>query len=209
MVQDLSSIRVICSAAFSRSSPSCRTSPQRLHMTRTYIAVTCTLLATAALQCQTSVKSASRAVGVGKPEAVSNEDVNTRAYIELLRTDLKSSKAEILGEVLLLDTDQATKFWPIYKEYEAEYAVLGDQVVALVKSYSDHYDNLTDAVAEQLGNQVLSIEEQRNALKKKYYARMTGALGGITATRFLQVENQLERIMDLQISAQLPVIGEK
>jgi len=178
-------------------------------MKRTVIAAICTLLAAAALQSQAPVKPASNATGLGKPAAVSSEDINIRAYIELLRTDLKKSKSQILGEVMQLDASQATKFWPIYKEFESEYATLGDQILAAVKTYVDHYESMTDAVAEQLGNQVLSIEQQRNVLKKKYYDRVKNDLGAITATRFLHVENQLERIVDLQIAAQLPVNGEK
>jgi hypothetical protein len=168
----------------------------------------CALLAATMLACQTSAPSASKAAGVVEQEPISNEDANIRAYIELLRADVKKSKSEIMGEVMRLDTDQATKFWPIYKEFETEYASLGDRIAALVRSYADNFDKMTDGLAEQVGNQVLDIEQQRNILKRKYYDRVENALGAITAARFLQVENQLERIVDLQIAAQLPVISQ-
>ena len=175
-------------------------------MKKILIAGICALWSAAVLPSQTT-KTAASGAGLGKQEALTNEDANIRAYIELLRTDVKKSKSQIMGEVMQLDTDQAAKFWPIYKDFETDYEGLGDQIVSLVRDYADHYGEMTDAVAEQLGNKVLSIEEQRNALKKKYFDRVKEALGGITATRFLQVENQLERIVDLQIAAQLPVIG--
>jgi len=178
-------------------------------MKRSFVIAICTLFAAAAVPGQNAAKTNSKAAGLGKTEAVSNEDANIRAYIELLRTDLKQVKAEVVGQVMQLNADQAVKFWPIYKEFETEYSKLGDQVVALVKKYSDEYTQMTDAVAEQLGNQALSIEQQRNTLKKKYYDRFKDSLGAITATRFLQVENQLERLVDLQAAAQLPVIGER
>ena len=167
----------------------------------------CVLLAAAAAPAQTSAKVTPHPAGSGKPEAVSNEETNIRAYIELLRTDVRKSKSQIMGAVMLLDAADATKFWPIYKEYETEYATLGDQIVTVIKDYVDHYDSMTDSVADRLANQVLNIEQQRNALKKKYYARVKAGLGAITATRFLQVENQLDRLVDLQISAQLPVVS--
>jgi hypothetical protein len=114
-----------------------------------------------------------------------------------------------MGEVMQLDTDQGTKFWPIYKEFEAELSRLGDRVVALVKSYAENYDDMTDAMADKLGEGVLNIEQQRNELKRKFHARIKSSLGSITATRFLQVENQLERLVDLQIASQLPVISQR
>jgi dsDNA-binding SOS-regulon protein len=147
--------------------------------------------------------------GLGKSGALSNEELNTRAYIELLRRDVKKLKTEVMGDIMQLDADQATKFWPIYKEFETEYSALGNQVVAVVRKYADSYDRMTDTIADQLANQALSIEEQRNELKKKYYARMKSELGAIMATRFLQVENQLERLVDLQVTAQLPVIAHR
>ncbi len=164
------------------------------------------LLSAAPTLAQTSAKPVKSAAGLGKQDAAANADQNIRAYIELLRSDLKTSKAQIMGEVMQLDATQATKFWPIYKEFETEHSTLGEKVVAAITKYSDEYDKMTDDVADQLANQVLNIEQERNALKKKYYERMKQGLGGIVAARFLQVENQLERIVDLQVSASLPII---
>jgi len=160
---------------------------------------------TGILMAQTPSKVGSDA---DKSIAESSEELNIRAYIELLRTDVKSSKATIMGEVMQLDTDQANKFWPIFKAFEAEYSLLGDKVVSVVRNYADNYDKITNDVADQLAGQVLTIEQQRNGLKKKYYERVKQSLGAVTAMRFLQVENQLERVVDLQIAAQLPVVRE-
>ena len=168
------------------------------------IAVTLALLAAAPAFTQSSAK-ATTAAGLGKADTASTVDRNIRAYIELLRADIKTSKSQVLGEVLALDTDQATKFWPIYKEFETEYARLGDRIVAVVMKYADEFDRLTDPVADQLSEQVLAIEQERNALKRKFHGRVRQSLGAVVAMRFLQVENQLERIVDLQVAAGLPI----
>ena len=155
---------------------------------------------------QTPIKASSEPAKVEKPDSVRNQEMNIRAYIELLRTDVRKTKAQITGEVMQLDADQSANFWPVYKEFEAEYSSLGDEMVALIRKYVDNYDKMTDSVADQVANQILSVEQKRNELKKKYYSRMKNVLGTITAARFLQVENQLERLADLQISAQLPLV---
>ena len=111
-----------------------------------------------------------------------------------------------MGAVMQLNADDSAKFWPIYKDFETDYTAIGDQIVGLVRKYVDSYDQMTDDIADQLANQMLSIELQRNELKKKYFDRLKGSLGAITAARFLQVENQLEKLMDLQIASQLPVV---
>jgi hypothetical protein len=173
---------------------------------KSILLITCVAMC-AALNAQTPATPTAKPAGLGKAEATSNEEMNIRAYIELLRTDVKKARTQIMGDVMELDAEQASKFWPIYKEFENEYSGVGDQIVAAVRSYADHYDEMTDAVADQLANQVLNIEQQRNALKKKYYGQFKEALGAITSARFLQVENQLERLMDLQVAASLPVIS--
>src|ERR1051325_4209095 len=161
----------------------------------------------ASAQAQTLSKPAPNAAGLGKPDLASTADAHIRAYIELRRTDLKKSKSQVIGDVMRIDADEAAKFWPVYKDFEAEFAGLGDKVVALIKNYTDNYVDMTGPAADQIANQILSIELQRNELKKKYYERFKTAVGPIVAARFLQVENQIERLVDLQIAAELPVIS--
>jgi len=135
-----------------------------------------------------------------------SHDLNIRAYVELLRSDVQKSKAQVMGTVMGLDADDAAKFWPVYKEFQSELAGIGDKVGALIKTYASHYEDMKPEVADGLATKLLDLERQRNELKKKYYQRFKTATDPITAMRFLQVENQLERLIDLQIASELPVI---
>jgi hypothetical protein len=157
---------------------------------------------------QTSTAAAANTSKAEQSGATSNEEANIRAYVDLLRRDVKNMKTQIMGDVMQLDADDAAKFWPVYKDFEAENALLGNQIVAIVRTYAENYGKMTDATADQIATRLLTIEPQQNALKRKYYDRMKRELGAITATRFLQVENQLERLIELQIASQLPVISQ-
>ena len=153
--------------------------------------------------------------GVKAPEAkdqgqtATNQELNIEAYIAFLRSDLRKSRAQIMSDVMDLDANQAAAFWPIYKDFEAKYTKIGDEIIALVTNYSEHYDSLTNETADQLATQLLNIEQKRNELKREYYGKFKNAVDAITAARFLQVENQLEKLIDLQIASQLPVGGER
>jgi len=143
-----------------------------------------------------------------KPVTVqSNEELNLDAYVQLLRTDLNKSRSQIISEVMQFDAEQAAAFWPIYKDFQAENDKVGDQIVDLVKQYVENYDNLTNEVADQLATKLFDIEQQRNDIKRKYYTKFKNALDATTAVRFLQVENQIEKLVDLKISSELPVAG--
>ena len=65
--------------------------------------------------------------------------------------------------------------------------------------------NLTDAFAEKLATQTLDLEARRQALEAWYFDRLKTALSPRTALRLLQVEHQLLLVIDLKISAALPI----
>jgi len=171
----------------------------------------CSVMICGALACaQTPAQSTgkTKAKPVSQPQAASASDheLNIQAYIQLLRADVRKSKSQIVGQVMQFDADQAASFWPIYREFEASLTKIGDRTLDLVKKYTDNYDQMTGDVADQLATELLAIEQQRGDLKKQYYQKFKEALDSITAARFLQVENQLERLIDLQIASELPVI---
>ena len=137
--------------------------------------------------------------------AAQTRDLNLTAYAELLRSDVRTTKVAIITEVMGFTDAEDAKFWPIYREYELEMAKLGDARVALITEYAKHYASLTDATADQLASKALDLETQRQALKRKYYERIKAAIPARTAMRFLQVEQQLLLLIDLQIAASLPI----
>jgi hypothetical protein len=134
------------------------------------------------------------------------QEQNLSADIELLRSDVRADKTKIITAMMQLDDKDAAVFWPIYRDYESDLAKLYDERVAGILDYTDHYLKMTDAKADELATGALQWEERRTDLKKKYYARFKQSLSAVTATRFLQVENQLLMLVDLQVAASLPII---
>jgi Na+/phosphate symporter len=134
------------------------------------------------------------------------QDQNLRADIELLRSDVRANTAEIVRVMMQLDDKDAAVFWPIYRDYESELSKLYDEKVAGIMDYADNYLQMTDAKADDLATRALQWEDQRTNLKKKYYERFKKALSPITAARFLQIENQILMLVDLQVASSLPII---
>ena len=153
-------------------------------------------------QTQTTEKKAA-----ASPEADAQEK-NLQAYIDLLRTNVRQQKAEIMGAVMLLSADDAAKFWPIYTEYDAELTKLNNQRVENIKEYARNYTQMTDEKANELIQKSLAYQKQRSELFARTYDRVKQAVGGVTAARFAQVENQLLLIIDLQIASSLPIVGQ-
>lgn len=141
-----------------------------------------------------------------KAPPADSRDVNLRAYVELLRSDVRAQKVAILTEMMEFTEAEDTAFWPIYREYDVELSTINDDRLKLIGEYAKSYDTMTDAIADRIAKGALDLESRRQALKLKYYDRVKGALSPKQAARFLQVENQLLLLIDLQIASALPVV---
>ena len=139
-------------------------------------------------------------------KASSDKELNLRAYTELLRADVKAKRVAIITEIMQFDDTEAASFWPIFRAYDLELSKIGDGRISLIEDYIDNYENITDQKADQLMTQVFALEAQRAELKKNYFDKMKKTLSPVTAARFFQIENQIQHIIDLQISASLPTM---
>jgi hypothetical protein len=129
-----------------------------------------------------------------------------RAYLELLRSDVRGQKSALMTQMMEFTEDEDAKFWPIYRDYEAGLAKINDERLALIKEYAANYGALNDEIADRLARGALDLEARRHTLKTTCYNRVKAALSAKAAAKFLQVENQILLLLDLQIAASLPIV---
>jgi hypothetical protein len=154
----------------------------------------------------TLLAAAPRAFAQTAPSADANREMNLRAYVELLRSDVRTQRVAIITEVMGFTEDEDAKFWPLYRDYEGKLAKINDDRLAGIKEYALNFDKMTNEIADKLARGALGLEARRHALKVEFYDRLQSALSPKTAARFLQVENQILLLLDLQIAASLPII---
>jgi hypothetical protein len=136
--------------------------------------------------------------------AMNDRELNTKAYVELLQTGVDAKREAIVKEIMQFSDSDAQKFWPIYKEYDAQRAKLDAAEAQILQEYAKEYQTISNEKAEQLLDKSFGIEAQRVELKKKYFKTIKSALSATTAARFIEVENQLEDVAGLQATAVLP-----
>lgn len=144
---------------------------------------------------------------VQQPAGDDAKQKNIQEYVTLLRSDVRKQKTQIMGAMLELSPEEAAKFWPIYNEYDAELTKLSDLRLANIQDYARNYDKMTDSKADELIRKAFDYRKQRSELLAKYYGRVKESLGAVQAARFVQVEDQLLMIIDLQITSELPIVG--
>ena len=128
------------------------------------------------------------------------------AYVELLKSDVRTQKVAVITEAMQFTDEESSAFWPVHREYELELSKITDDKIELIRDYVQNYDNLTDKKARELAKEVFALEKRRTKLKKKYFKRFERALSATIAAKFIQVENQINLLIDLQIASELPLI---
>jgi hypothetical protein len=131
-----------------------------------------------------------------------------QSYFELLRQDLSTQKVAIITEVMQFTDQEAEVFWPLYREFDFERSKIGDETLKLIKDYAENFENLTDEKAVELMNANFDLQEKELQLKRDYLKKFSDIIAPARATKFMQVMNQIDMVVDIQIASQLPLIGE-
>ena len=151
-------------------------------------------------------QSAPAAAPAASSQSSPSAKQNLAEDIKLLRKDVRTEKSKIMGAAMGLDADQAKKFWPIYKDYDKQLAKLNDVRLGNIIEYAKNYDSMTENKADEIVNGAIAYRKKRLDLLANTYDKVRGALGAPLGARFLQVEDTLLGLIDLQIQSNLPLM---
>jgi len=129
-------------------------------------------------------------------------------YFELMRQDLRTNKLAVMTEAMALTDAQGEVFWPIYREYQTNLSTIGDKRIAMVKDYAENYENMTDEKAGEIVKNWFGQQKDRLSLLEKTAKKVAKATDSVIAARFIQVENAVNMLVDLQIASELPLFVE-
>ena len=130
----------------------------------------------------------------------------TDADIQLLRQDLQTQKNQIITDTMTFTESEAAAFWPIYKEYASEQQAIAAKRLNVIVDYAQNLDKLDNDKARDLSQRMFAIEDDTQALRKKYYPRFEKVLGAKRAAKFYQVDNRLSMLINFQLTSEIPLI---
>lgn len=130
----------------------------------------------------------------------------TNQQFALLLKDIRSIKKQVIAANLTLTDSEATKFWPVYEQYSADFAKINDTRAALVKEYSDDYGTQTDEQADSLVRRWLDVDIAAAQLRQKYVPIFRKVLPGKKAATFFQLDRRISMMIDVQLTSQLPLM---
>lgn len=130
----------------------------------------------------------------------------TDTDIQLLRSDVQAGKNQIIADTMQFTDAESKAFWPVYRDYAHDQQVIGDDRVQLIKDYAQNYDSMDDAKARDMVQRMINIEDRTLNLREDYWPKFMKALGAKRAAKFYQVDNRLSLLINLQLTAEIPLI---
>ncbi|MGB8889864.1 MAG: Spy/CpxP family protein refolding chaperone [Candidatus Korobacteraceae bacterium] len=141
-----------------------------------------------------------------KSEPSTSESAGIDQEVQLLRSDIRSAKKQIIAENMKLTDAQAEKFWPVYDAYTHETTELGDASYALVKEYAQNYWDMTDAQADSLIDKMAALDVQTATLRQEWIPKFRKVLTGKQNALFFQLDRRINLLLDLQFAANIPLV---
>jgi len=137
--------------------------------------------------------------------AQDQQDQDVDSFIALLRSDIAAEKQAMITDVMDFTEAEAAAFWPAYRTYQYELQKLGDEYVAIIKDYAAHFDTLSDEKAVELTERTFKFEQSRLKLRQTTFKQMCQLIPAVKAARWMQAENQIGSLIDLQVAANMPL----
>jgi len=143
--------------------------------------------------------------GVAFAQAASSQATVDQA-VEQLRKDARTDINTLITASMQFTSDDAVKFWPLYKTYEQTRKGLTDERLAIIKEYAKNFSAMTDAKAAELMQRALGLEDKSAGAKRAFLAELQKAFPGKTVARFYQVHTRLDMLVDAMFAAEIPLV---
>jgi hypothetical protein len=126
--------------------------------------------------------------------------------IQLLKSNIRSQKKQIVAANLDLTDAESEKFWPVYNRYAEDLAKIYDNKIALFQEYLENHDSMSGEQAESYLRRRAAVEEDIMQVRLKYLPEFRKVLTGRETALFYQIDWRLDLMINLQL-AQAPMIN--
>jgi len=134
------------------------------------------------------------------------QQMNMNDYLTLAKEDLAVQSKKLMLVNMQLTEEEGKKYWPIYDGYFAERSKIMDELMNMFKMIAEKFGSLTDEDAAKIAETFFDIEEKLSKLEKDTYNKIKDELSNLRGIQFLQIQRQIDTIVRLQISAQIPLL---
>ena len=143
------------------------------------------------------------AIGATVPSIA--QTTNAKDDVQLLISQIQTDKRAIVLRTLDLNDTQVAAFTPIYDAYQAEMKALMERGGAVLDKFAANFGSMTDEAAKEILKEALKIRDDRNATMRKYAKRLERELPAVKVLQWVQIENKLNTLLDVQAASVIPI----
>ena len=119
----------------------------------------------------------------------------TQSRFKEKKEQIRALKIAFITDELKLTTDEATKFWPLYNNFEEKQRELKQQKIrSYMKRFeSGEVEKMNDKEATNFLNQMENTEDEMYQLRKKFVSNLKDILPPIKIIKLKKVEEDFNR----------------
>jgi len=128
--------------------------------------------------------------------------------IDLIQSIFGKEKKELVQLYMTIPEAKTAKFWELYDVYETSRKKLGQERIKLIEAYATNFEKLDNKKATELTTKKLAWVDKYTKFQQSYFTKFSAIIGGLEASKFLQLEDYIENSLRLAIQEDIPFIGE-
>ena len=124
---------------------------------------------------------------------------------QILISQIQTDKSAVVLQGMALSDAEVKAFTPIYDAYQKDRKALFERSSDLLNKYASNYDTMTDDAAKGILKDFFKIRKDRLALVESYAKKFGKVLPESKVLRWVQIENKLETLLDVQAARIVPL----
>ena len=141
----------------------------------------------------------------GAAEVSLAQSTNTRDDTELLISQIQTDKRTVVLSAMQLTDAEVAVFTPIYDKYQADMKKQYEAAAEMLNKFAANYGSMTDDAAKDIMKDWFKLRDERNEIQKKYAKQMGRDLPPTKVLQWVQIENKLNALLDVQAAAVVPI----
>jgi len=125
--------------------------------------------------------------------------------IAAIRAQIGANRQALVAENMMFTEAESEKFWPLYREFQAERSALMDRRVAILTNFRDNYETLTNEQAKSIIDEALKLEEDLFKLRRNNTRRFRKVISDKQVLRYFQIESKLDAIINFDLARVVPL----
>jgi len=141
----------------------------------------------------------------GVADAALAQTSNAKDDAEVLISQIQTDKRAVVLSAMQLTDAEVAAFTPVYDKYQADMKKQYEGAVEMLNKFSANYGSMTDDAAKDIMKDWFKLRDARNDTMKKYAKEMGRALPPTKVLQWVQIENKLNALLDVQAASVVPI----